>query len=978
MLSVDVPARARGEAVAEPSVAFGHLLRKMRTAARLTQEELAEAAGLSPRSISDLERGISRSAHKETVRLLADALHLFGLDRAEFEAVARGRMPGGAAGPGAAGVAGTAGVAAAMRTLPRDIASFTGRQQELTQLVQAVAAMDGVVNIHAIGGMAGVGKTAFAVHVAHRLADHFPAGQIFLPLHGHTPGQQPVEPAGALASLLLVIGVPAAQIPSGLEARMALWRDRLAVKQLLLVLDDAVSSEQVRPLLPGAGRSLVLVTSRRHLSALEDATAISLDTLPPREAAALLVRLAGRTGLSPEDPAVCELTRLCGYLPLAIGMLARQLRHHPAWSAAGRAAELAAARDRLELMVTENLSAAAALNLSYADLTGEQQQLFRRLGLHPGADIDAYAAAALDGTDLATARIQLEGLYERYLITELVRGRYRMHDLVREHARALAHRLDTDDDRERATNRVLDYYQFAAALADALIARQVRPRPAAAACPFAVPDLTSREHALAWARAERASLLRCLDHGAGTGQHARVIALTAALAGLWRHDGPWAEAITRHTAAVAAARLLGDELARAGALDDLGDLLRMTGDYPAAAHALEQALDIYRDLADRLGQANALNDLGAVRRVTADHRAAAEAHEQALGIYRDLDDRRGQANAFYFLGMVRWKTGDYPAAAQAQEQALGIYLDLGDRLGQANALNYLGIVRRGTGDYAAAAQAQEQALGIYRDLGYPYGQANALNELGFVRLQTCDYPAAAQAQEEALGIYRDVGDPLGQAHALNYLGVVRLRTGDYPAAAQAQEQALRTYRDLGYPFGQASALNELGFVLLQTGDYPAAVQAQEQALGIYRDLGNPFGQAAALRCIGDVWLRTGDFPAAAQALDQALGIYRDLGNRYGEVAVLHTRGTLHRVCGELAQAEGCHQRSLEFARAIASPWDEAHALAGLGRCAMADGNLPQAENLLRQALDIFEKISAAEAPDLRAEVDALTGAPPAR
>ena len=292
-------------------------------------------------------------------------------------------------------------MAAATRTLPRDIASFTGRQQELEQLAEAAAGAGGVVGIHAIGGMAGVGKTAFAVHAAHRLADRFPAGQIFLPLHGHTPGQQPVDPADALASLLLTAGVPAGQIPPGLEARMALWRDRLAGRQLLLVLDDAASSEQVLPLLPGAGGSLVLVTSRRHLSALEDATAVSLDTLPPGEAAALLVRLAGRAGLSPDDPAVAEITRLCGYLPLAIGMVARQLHHHPAWSAAGRAAELAAARDRLELMATENLSVAAAFDLSYADLTGDQQRLFRRLGLHPGADIDAYAAAALDGTDLA-------------------------------------------------------------------------------------------------------------------------------------------------------------------------------------------------------------------------------------------------------------------------------------------------------------------------------------------------------------------------------------------------------------------------------------------------------------------------------------------------------------------------------------------------------------------------------------------------
>jgi hypothetical protein len=202
----------------------------------------------------------------------------------------------------------------------------------------------------------------------------------------------------------------------------------------------------------------VLVTSRRHLSALEDATTISLDTLPPGEAAALLVRLARRPELSLDDAAVADITRLCGFLPLAIGMLARQLHHHPAWAPADLAADLAAARDRLELMTTENLSVAAAFNLSYEDLTQDQHRLFRRLGLHPGAEFDAYAAAALDGTGLAAARRGLEALYDQYLLTELARGLYRMHDLIGEYARALADRVDPDSDRDQATARLLDYY----------------------------------------------------------------------------------------------------------------------------------------------------------------------------------------------------------------------------------------------------------------------------------------------------------------------------------------------------------------------------------------------------------------------------------------------------------------------------------------------------------------------------------------
>ena len=276
----------------QPALSFAGLLRQARGEARLTQEELAEAARLSPRSVSDLERGVNRTARKDTVLLLADALSLAGPVRVLFVAAARGRAPAGEV------LAARAGAAAATRTLPRDVASFTGRQAELAQLLGAlagVAASGGVVGIHAIDGMAGIGKTTFAVHAAHRLAGDFPDGQFFLPLHAHTPGQRPVDPADALASLLLTAGAGAQQIPPGLEARAGLWRDYLAGKKVLLLLDDAAGHEQVRPLLPGTAGSLVLVTSRRRLAALEVAQAISLDTLPPGEAAALLATWTAST-----------------------------------------------------------------------------------------------------------------------------------------------------------------------------------------------------------------------------------------------------------------------------------------------------------------------------------------------------------------------------------------------------------------------------------------------------------------------------------------------------------------------------------------------------------------------------------------------------------------------------------------------------------------------------------------------------------
>jgi tetratricopeptide (TPR) repeat protein/transcriptional regulator with XRE-family HTH domain len=926
--------------VEPPLVSFAGLLRQLRAEAGLTQEELAAAAGLSARSVSDLERGVALTARKDTARLLADALNLEGAVRASFEAVARGRaLAGGSPSPDPKVDGVTAAAAAMTRALPRDIASFTGREPELKQLVGVTAGAlrsGGVVGIHAIGGMAGIGKTTLAVHAAHQLASRFPDGQIFLPLHGHTPGQQPVDPADALASLLLTAGVPAAKIPPGLEARTALWRDRLAGKQLLLVLDDAAGSEQVRPLLPGTAGSLVLVTSRRHLTALEDARAVSLGTLAAGEAAELLIRLAARPGLELGDAAVVQITRLCGYLPLAVGMLARQLHHHPAWTAAELAAELAAARDRLELMHAENLSVAAAFDLSYADLTRGQQRLFRRLGLHPGPDVDAYAAAALDGTDLVAARRHLDALYDHHLIDEPVRGRYRLHDLIREHARTLAS-MDRPSDNDGATGRLLDYYLDTAAITETRLATRSRPRPATVgpAGPLAaVPELPDRPRALAWARAERANLLACLDDVTRTGQHARVVALTAAMAPFLYQDGPWADAITRHTTAIQAARHLGDRRGEAGAHNDLGDVRLVASDYPGATQALAEALDIYRDLGDRIGEANALN----------------------------------------LLGAVRWLTGNYPAATQALGDALGIYLDLGDRLGEANILLDVGAVRSLTGDYPGSIQAADEALAIHRDLGNRYGEAGALLSLGTARCDEGDYPGATQALQDAMDICLSLGDRLGRAIALIDLGYVRQMTGDYAGATQALEEGLSISLDLGDRLCEANALNHYGIVRRMGGDYPGATQVLEKALRIYLDLGARDAQAMALLQLAAVRRMTGDHPGAAQAVEEALGTFRDLGDRGGEAEALNEMGALHQVRGNPDRAKEYHQQALALARETSSSWVEADSIGGLGRCALAAGHIGDAQACLRQAQQMFQRIGAAEAITIAAELEALTKA----
>ena len=615
---------------------LAELLRQLRTSAGLTQESLAEAAGLSYRSISDLERGINLTARRETTRLLADALGLEGSDRARFEAVARGRSPVSHTlskehGPGPD----APGVALATRTLPRDIPSFTGREHELARLMKALEGLSGppgaVVAIHAIDGMAGIGKTTFAVRAAHQLASRFPDGQIFLRLHGHTPGQRPVSPSDALATLLLAVGVPAQHIPADMEARASLWRDRMSGKKALLVLDDATGSEHVRPLLPSGAGTLVLITSRRRLAALPEAFPLTLDTLEPEEAAQLLAGLVGRPDVRPSDSVVTELGRLCGYLPLALSLVAGQLKHHSTWSATDLAADLAAAHDRLAAMHAEEHSVAAAFNLSYDDLNVSQQRFFRRLGLQPGADIDTYAAAALAGTALAATAELLKELYAHHLLDEPSRGRYRFHDLIREHARSLG-LADDAAERNSAIDRLLSYYAHTASAADRHLARRTPVRFSALAQgqPLYVPALSARQKAVRWMDAERLNLHAAVDAAAYDDRPQYAVAIPAVMHGFLRTYGHWTEALTLHQTALETARRSNDRLGEAAALTHIADVRYLTGDYAAATASLTKAAELFRGLGDRLGEANSISILGLVQRATGDHLGAVKSQSRAL------------------------------------------------------------------------------------------------------------------------------------------------------------------------------------------------------------------------------------------------------------------------------------------------------------------------------------------------------------
>ncbi len=824
---------------------------------------------------------------------------------------------------------------AVVRQLPAATAHFAGRAAELGTLTrlldQAVTQRPGTVVISAIDGMPGVGKTALAVRAGHLMADRFPDRQLFVDLHGHTPGQRPADPADVLAALLAADGVDPRSLPADLDDRAAMWRDRLAGQRALLILDNAAGSAQVAPLLPGTAGCLVLVTSRRFLGDLPAALEMPLDVLPPDKAVAMFTCLAPRA--AGDGGQVAGLVALCGHLPLAISLLARLFARHQSWSMADLIAET---RARLLTVAAENRTVAAAFEASYQDLDAGRQRFFRFLGLHPGPDIEASAAAALAGLTPGEAAAHLDALNADRLLEEPAPRRYRMHDLIRQYARSLAVG-ESSGARERAIARLLGYYQRTALAADAHLARRTRP-PAAGpddpGAPAAGAAPRGRAEARAWLASERANLVACIDLALTREDQASVVGLAAGIAGYLRSAGPWPQAIGLHTAAVRAAAQLGDRPGQASALLDLGDVLYMTSDGQGAVRTLEQARDIYRGIGDRLGEAHALYSLGVVR----------QSREEGLA-----------------------------GAADLLEQALGRYRAIGDLLGEASALCALGAVRRLAGDYPAATGPLEQALAILRDIGNPVAEASALRALGAVRQLTGDYPAAAALMEQALAISRGDDDRLGEAYALLGLGAVRQLTADYPGATRALEQALGIYRGIGSRLGEAYACQYLGDTRWGTGDYPGAIGLLEQGLDISRRVGDRLGEGYILVSLGRVRRTVSDTRDAIGVLDRALGIFQDIGDQGGETEALNEAGRARLAQADPLEARACHQRALKLARASGARLEEARALEGIGKCRARLRDAGAGTGALRQALEIYQRLGAADAAGLAAE---LLAAPP--
>ena len=691
--------------------------------------------------------------------------------------------------------------------LPADVRAFTGRTGELAALDRLLAPPDGdepPLTVVLVSGTAGVGKSALAVRWAHRVRESFPDGQLYVNLRGYD-AEQPVAVGDALAGFLTALGVRGPEIPPGVDERAGRYCSELTGRRMLVLLDNASSVEQVRPLLPGSGSCLVLITSRDALPgmvAIHGAERINLDLLPLPDAVGLLRRLIG-SRVDREPSVAGDLARACARLPLALRIGAELAAARTDVSLAELVGELGDHRMRLDLLDAGDPRAEvrAVFSWSYQNLPADAARVFRLVGLHPGDSVHVAAVAALTGTDVAEVR-RLLGVLVRASLVHIGRGgRYGMHDLLRAYAAELATVHDPAPDREAALTRLFDHY-----LAGSVAAMStLYPEGAAVA--------GDPEAARNWIEAERPNLAALCTYGAAHGWYRHAVDLAGTL---FRHldaGGPVAEAVTVTASAVSAARILGDRAAQARALSDLGRLHRRQG---------------------RLGE-------------------SADTYRLALALYADLGERAAEAVALRNLGSVHWRLGDYRQAADHYRRAWSHYRELGDDAGQADASVRLALVDARLGDEAQAAERLRSALDLVTRLGDRFSEAYVLSLLARLSHRPADLERAAAHLAESLAVVRQAGDRTAEAYALTDLAAVHARDGRLAEAAGHLRRALVLHRRIGDRASEAEALNDLGQVLRAAGDAAEARTQHEQALALAREIGDRYEQARAHDGIADTF-----------------------------------------------------------------------------------------------------------------------------
>jgi DNA-binding SARP family transcriptional activator/Tfp pilus assembly protein PilF len=678
-------------------------------------------------------------------------------------AAVSGAAVSGAAVPAAA----VPGAAAVPHQLPAAVRHFTGRAAELAALTGMLRDAGGTGRtavISAVAGTAGVGKTAAAVHWAHQVADWFPDGQLYVDLRGYAPGE-PMPAAEALARFLRALRKPGQDIPAEAEERAAEYRSLLSGRRVLIMLDNARSAEQVRPLLPGTPACAVLVTSRDALTGLvarDGAQRLELDVLPLAEAASLLQALIGGRA-SADRPATTALAGLCGCLPLALRVAAELVAAHPAAPLAGLVAELAGQRSRLDLLDAggdPRTAVRAVFSWSYQHLDPAAARAFRLLGLHPGGDFEPYSVAALAGLTLAEATRLLADLARASLLQRAGAGRYGVHDLLKAYAAELTASQDGEADAAVAVTRLLDYYLHTSHNAAMLLNPSrdplsiTPPQPA-----MATPPLQNRDGALDWFEAEHGVLLRAVSEAAARGLGAQSWQLAVMLASFLCLRGYQPECIEAMRTALGAAEASGEVAGQAHLLQELGGALLLLGRDQDATVELRRALRLSGELGDRSGQAWAHHYLCVVYERDEQYAQALRHALRALRLFRAVKHLSSQARALNNVGWYRAHLGYYRQALTSCQRAIDLHRQVADRRGEAAAWDSLGFAHHHLGDGGQAVACYQRAVDSYREVGDRHQTAAALTHLGDVHHAAGDPRAAGEAWDRARQIFEDLGDP---------------------------------------------------------------------------------------------------------------------------------------------------------------------------------------------------------------------------
>ncbi|MEV7090933.1 BTAD domain-containing putative transcriptional regulator [Streptomyces sp. NPDC093085] len=775
------------------------------------------------------------------------------------------------------------------RNLPQQ-SPLVGRVAELRALSSAIdnMASDGsVISLETVSGMAGVGKTALALHTARRLAERFPAGQLYLDLRAHAPAQEALTPAEALATLLRLIGAPADEIPMELEARTALWRTMLAERRAVIVLDDAADADQVGPLLPGGSASLTIITSRRHLAGLPYARSLPLDVLPVADAITLFRKFAGEERTRDIQEAT-RIVTLCGFLPLAIELVAHRFRVHSSWSLTTLRERLARPSGRLgEIRDSEDRGIDLAFDLSYRTLSDEQRAAFRRLGLHPGADFTLGAAAALLDLPEAAAERLVEALLTSHLLRESTPDRYRFHDLLAEYARSRAIAEDDVDHRETAVHRVIKFYIRMVDHADrVLYPRRVRLAPREGTeeeprldheTPADTPANPPMETIKNWFDTERGNLLAAERYARTHGHRELAAQLAYGIAEFLNAECHWQDAANVLGHAVTHWTATADQHALCRTLLYLGAAQANIGRYAEAGETDRRALEIARATGDREAEAEILRVQGVLSWHLGENRTALAHFQDSFAIKSASGDTWDKARAYNNVAVALIQLREHARALGHFRNAIEAFSAAGDRASAGKALNNLGDLQMRLGDPDGARHSYEEAISSLESTGNRYDRATTKASLADYFTATGSKESALALHRECLTEFRSLNDRKSEADTLISMGEAYRRTGgdDEPdEASRYYLEALEIAREIGASHQVAQALHHLAQVDFAQGRTDKAVERLEAAVATAARTDDLDEETGARNTLAEVWLALGEKTKALKQLRRAFTALR--------------------------------------------------------------------------------------------------------